>query len=223
MTTTPTTTTSGAADLPEAGCSKHHLIHCSQCRHDNMVRDLRAENDRLTTQLAALAAGQATAAQQGVAYAALPDEGEPWRGHKFKEVQRGCWRCDCGKTIKEVTSDQSTPASGGNYPVMPKRYTVDDDGEELFTAEKMRAFADATHTLRASHGEAPAQPDPAYSEACNLATALFKKHFAHLPDYASGQAVWGLCDSTAGVISQIDNMVSGLLQPPTTAFSEDEL
>ena len=60
MTTTPT---SGAADLPEAGCSKHHLIHCSQCRHDNMVRDLRAENDRLTTQLAALAAGQATAAQ----------------------------------------------------------------------------------------------------------------------------------------------------------------
>ena len=95
----------------------------------------------------------------GAAYAALPDEGEPWRGHKFKEVQRGCWRCDCGKTIKEVTSDQSTPASGGNYPVMPKRYTVDDDGEELFTAEKMRAFADATCAMRASHGEAPAQPD----------------------------------------------------------------
>ena len=112
---------------------------------------------RYADHVAALAAGQATAAQQGAAYAALPDEGEPWRGHKFKEVQRGCWRCDCGKTIKEVTSDQSTPASGGNYPVMPKRYTVDDDGEELFTAEKMRAFADATHTLRASHGEAPAQ------------------------------------------------------------------
>ena len=96
-----------------------------------------------------------SAAQQGGAYAALPDEGEPWRGHKFKEVQRGCWRCDCGKTIKEETSDQSTPASGGNYPVMPKRYTVDDDGEELFTAEKMRAFADATCALRASHGQAP--------------------------------------------------------------------
>ena len=61
----------------------------------------------------------------------------------------------------------------------------------------------------------PTQPDPAYSAACNLATALFKKHFAHLPDFASGQAVWSLCDSTAGVISQIDNMVSGLVQPPT--------
>ena len=71
--------------------------------------------------------------------------------------------------------------------------------------------------IRASHGQAPAQPDPAYSEACNLATALFKKHFAHLPDYASGQVVWGLCDSTAGVISQIDNMVSGLVRPPTTS------
>ena len=158
-----------------------------------------------------------------MAYAALPDEGEPWRGHKFKEVQRGCWRCDCGKTIKEVTSDQSTPASGGNFPVMPERYTVDDGGEELFTAEKMRAFADATHTLRASHGQASSQPDPAYSAACHLATALFKKHFAHLPDSARGQAVWGLCGSTAGVISQIDNMVSGLVQPPATAFSEDEL
>ena len=87
----------------------------------------------------------------------------------------------------------------------------------------MHAFADATCALRAPHGQAPAKPDPAYSEACNLATALFKKHFAHLPDFASGQAVWSLCDSTAGVISQIDNMVSGLVQPPTTAFSEDEL
>ena len=77
--------------------------------------------------------------------------------------------------------------------------------------------------LRASHGQAPAQPDPAYSEACNLATALFKKHFAHLPDYASGQVVWSLCDSTAGVISQIDNMVSGLVQPPTASPQADSV
>lgn len=131
----------------------------------NGIPDASGSWVRYADHVTALAAGQATAApeqpaaQPGAAYAALPDEGEPWRGHKFKEVQRGCWRCDCGKTIKEATSDQSTPASGGNYPVMPKRYTVDDDGEELFTAEKMRAFADATHTLRASPGQAPAQPD----------------------------------------------------------------
>ncbi len=74
-------TTSGAADLPEAGCSKHHLIRCSQCRHDNMVRDLRAENARLTTQLAVLRTeqpapaaqpAQAAAPANGTAYAALP-------------------------------------------------------------------------------------------------------------------------------------------------------
>jgi len=157
MTTTPT---SGAADLPEAlrSIQRFEVVDCIDDKHvPAVIPKPHGPWVRYEDHIAALAAGQATAAQQGVAYAALPDEGEPWRGHKFKEVQRGCWRCDCGKTIKEVTSDQSTPASGGNYPVMPKRYTVDDDGEELFTAEKMRAFADATHTLRASHGEAPAQ------------------------------------------------------------------
>ena len=126
---------------------------------------------------AALAAGQATAAQPGVVYAELPVP--------------------------------NYPKSGG-FP-------------GTFAEAQMHAFADATHTLRAPHGQAPAKPDPAYSAACHLATALFKKHFAHLPDFASGRAVWSLCDSTAGVISQIDNMVSGLVQPPTTAFSEDEL
>ena len=113
---------------------------------------------------------------------------------------------------------------GGAYAALPvPNYPKSGGFPGTFAEAQMRAFADATHTLRASHGEAPAQPDPAYSAACHLATALFKKYFAHLPDFASGQAVWGLCGSTAGVISQIDNMVSGLVQPPTTAFSEDEL
>ena len=113
---------------------------------------------------------------------------------------------------------------GGAYAALPvPNYPKSGGFPGTFAEAQMRAFADATHTLRAPHGQAPAQPDPAYSAACHLATALFKKYFAHLPDFASGQAVWGLCGSTAGVISQIDNMVSCLLQPPTTAFSEDEL
>ena len=141
-------------------------------------------------QRGALAAGQATAApaqpaaQQGVAYAALPTSS--YAGRVYEE----------GFLI-------------GTCP--------------LYTADKLRAFADATHALRAARGQAPAKPDPAYSAACNLATALFKKHFAHLPDFASGQAVWSLCDSTAGVISQIDNMVSGLVQPPTTSPQADSV
>ena len=91
-----TTNTQGAGDLPEAGCSKHHLIHCSQCRHDNMVRDLRAENDRLTTQLAALAAGQATAAQQGVAYAALPDERAAFEAWYCDQMRTACYNANDG-------------------------------------------------------------------------------------------------------------------------------
>lgn len=88
----------------------------------------------------------------------------------------------------------------------------------------MRAFADATHALRAALA-APQQevqePEMAYRAACRLATALFNKHYAHLPDYSSGGAVWGLCDSTAGVISQIDNMVATLVQPAPSGDAED--
>ena len=175
-----TTTTSGAADLPEAlrSIQRFEVVDCIDDKHvPAVIPKPHGPWVRYEDHIAALAAGQATAAQPGVVYAELPVP--------------------------------NYPKSGG-FP-------------GTFAEAQMRAFADATHTLRASHGQAPAKPDPAYSAACNLATALFKKHFAHLPDFASGQAVWSLCDSTAGVISQIDNMVSGLVQPPTTAFSEDEL
>ena len=136
------------------------------------IKVIKADTGEVVKTLEAAFAPAQHAAQQWVAYAAPPDEGEPWRGLKFKEVQRGCWRRDCGKTIKEVTSDQSTPASGGNYPVMPKRYTVDDDGEELFTAEKMRAFADATCAMRASHGQASSQAGEDPALVCDYCGAL---------------------------------------------------
>ena len=191
MTTTPTPT-SGAADLPEAlrrstaADGKTELFNLPG--YPLMVRAvdfnrIHTESEMRRTALldemqkAALAAGQATAAQPGVVYAELPAP--------------------------------NYPKSGG-FP-------------GTFAEAQMRAFADATHMLRASRGQAPAQPDPAYSAACHLATALFKKHFAHLPDFASGQAVWSLCDSTAGVISQIDNMVAGLVQPPTTSPQADSV
>ena len=127
--------------------------------------------------------------------------------------------------VTALAAGQATAAQPGVvYAELPvPNYPKSGGFPGTFAEAQMHAFADATHTLRAPHGQAPAKPDPAYSEACNLATALYKKHFAHRPDFASGQAVWSLCDSTAGVISQIDNMVAGLVRPPTTAFSEDEL
>ncbi len=54
--------------------------------------------------------------------------------------------------------------------------------------------------------------DTAYREAVSLAKCLFRKHFAHEEDYASGRVVWEPCDTTVGVISQIDNMVCGLVR-----------
>lgn len=75
-----------------------------------------------------------------------------------------------------------------------------------------KAARESMATTPTAHA-APAA-DPAYSEACSLATALFEKHYRQEPDYASGRVVWSLCDTTAGVISQIDNMVSGLARAP---------
>ena len=69
----------------------------------------------------------------------------------------------------------------------------------------------------------PVAPSPAaqdalaYQAACSLATRLFKKHFSKNVEYASGKVTWGLCDTTAGVISQIDNMVFWLVEPAAQA------
>jgi len=50
-------------------------------------------------------------------------------------------------------------------------------------------------------------------EASGLANSMFKKHFSPERHYVSGEVVWGLCDNLRGVISQIDNMASGLVRP----------
>ena len=52
--------------------------------------------------------------------------------------------------------------------------------------------------------EALKELDLARREAGSLAMALWRTHYQHqLPDFA-------LCDSVAGIISQIDNMTTGL-------------
>ena len=70
---------------------------------------------------------------------------------------------------------------------------------------------------KAAAPQPAAQDALAYQEACSLATSLFKKHFSKDVEYASGKVTWGLCDTTAGVISQIDNMVCGLVEPAAQA------
>jgi hypothetical protein len=94
---------------------------------------------------------------------------------------------------------------------------LDEDMDCAYTSSEL----DGGHV----HGLIPLytrQQEPAYAEAVSLATALFKKHFAHEEHYASGHVVWVPCDTTAGVISQIDNMVSGLVQPTTESKSNHQ-
>ena len=107
--TQDTTPTSGAADLLELieayAEARHRQGHSSY--NAQTATTLQAVKDALAQCFDA--ADMATAAAQGfrdgVAYAALPDKGEPWYGHKFKEQHRGIWRCECGKTVKETTAD----------------------------------------------------------------------------------------------------------------------
>ena len=111
------TTTSGAADLPEAlrSIQRFEVVDCIDDKHvPAVIPKTHGPWVRYEDHIAALAAGQATAAQPGVVYAELPEYG-------------------------------INTASHAHFRVLG------------FTANQMRAFADATHTLRASHGEAPAQ------------------------------------------------------------------
>ena len=139
---------------------------------------------------------------------------------------------DTYSLARAVLAKWGTPAGAGEpFGYFHQLLNHEGKGNGVWLGAAERKVVEQAHTPGETSEEIvalyttpqPTRPDPAYSEACNLATALFKKHFAHLPDFASGQAVWSLCDSTAGVISQIDNMVAGLVQPPTTSPQADSV
>lgn len=80
--------------------------------------------------------------------------------------------------------------------------------------EVLRAWAsdavDELGRLQAENERLRADQAQAMSEASSLAMSLFRKHYSSDPDYASGAVKFGLCDDLRGVISQIDNMSTGL-------------
>jgi hypothetical protein len=51
-----------------------------------------------------------------------------------------------------------------------------------------------------------------YEYAKLLAETMFAKHYASDPEYASGEVVWSACDNLSGVLTQIDNMLCGLVR-----------
>ena len=143
MTPTPT---SGAADLlamvSKALRETYNLgqRYWQQADSEYISQHKKADDTRakflalVEETCAALAAGQATAAQQGAAYAALPTS-----SHAGRVYEEGFLIGTC----------------------------------PLYTADKMRAFADATHTLRASHGQAPAGAAEEIDKALNVYAQAF--------------------------------------------------
>ncbi len=114
------------------------------------------------------AADLRTAAQRGVAYAALPDlsdaDGEIWRAIIYwGHAKRGEDALRKASELERVLSDQ------------------------------MRAFADATHTLRASHGQAPASVlhlvHSAFAEIAMAYPKAFALHKVGLADTAVRKAL----------------------------------
>ena len=185
MTTTPT---SGAADLltlieayAEARLRQGHSSYNAQT-----AAALQAVKDEL-------AAGQATAApaqpaaQQGVAYAELPDlsdaNGEIWSAIIYwKHAKRGEDALRKASELERVLSDQ------------------------------MRAFADATHALRASHGQAPASVLHLVHSAFAEIAMAFPKAFALHKVGIADKAVLEALAAPAG--AQADNKK----KDPTMSF-----
>ena len=122
--------------------------------------------------------GQPLLAPQADSQPAL--HSEPWYGHQFKEVRRGYWQCSCGKAIAEAVPS----ASKDSYPPLPNRYAYDDDGEEMFTADHMRAYVDADRAARA-----PAESVTAPAGGTNTKTAeLLSTTVGLLMGYREGGA-----------------------------------
>ena len=183
-----TNTASAAADLPEAlrrstaADGKTELFNLPG--YPLMVRAvdfnrIHTESEMRRTALldemqkAALAAGQATAAQPGVVYAELPVP--------------------------------NYPKSGG-FP-------------GTFAEAQMRAFADATHTLRASHGQAPAQPATVHCKGRNCAAV---DGYGHSDECASDheRAASGL--DTAGNRNPVARYDGYRGAPCNPAYTKDQ-
>ena len=162
MTPTPTPT-SGAADLRTAA-------QAVVDRWDTPLwKDVPATAEYIGRLRAALAAGQATAAQPvaepadtvvlNAAMRAIQQAVE-LIGAPTDERMRAVRRVLRGAVIVAEDDGKVAPLPSTAYAALPE-YGINTASHAHFrvlgfTADQMRAFADATHALRASHGQAPA-------------------------------------------------------------------
>jgi hypothetical protein len=66
-----------------------------------------------------------------------------------------------------------------------------------------------------------AEQDHTYGYAKELAETMFKQHFASDEHYASRRVVWSVNDTVIGILTQIDNMVSGMVRKPEQAEKQE--
>lgn len=137
-----------------------------------------------------------------------PVEGrEPERGFITDGGFVGWWRSDQAENehVPAVVLENGAESNmtGGAYAELPAATHCkhlsgsaypDRTGSlklmDLFTADQMRDFADATHALRASHGQAPAGATTGVTEQIRQAYGLVKAHAFDLPDDHSHKSLW---------------------------------
>ena len=133
-----TTPTSGAADLPEALRVPLDSLHadagylCGRLLNGSLTQEQVVESIRRRIDAAKLAALTAQAISKA------PDH--------VAEV---------GNMVEQAISAEQ---AGAGYAAWPEPEVHDEGGWHItyYTATMMRDFADRTHALRASHGQAPA-------------------------------------------------------------------
>ena len=270
LATAPDTThASGAADLPEALrlaaaisnllCSNEAAARTLAAAADELVR-LHAESEMRRTALldemqkAALAAGQATAAQT-VVPAEWPanemiDAGRKAAASQGRLLGSGQSLWHVFRAMIAAAPAQPAAQQVAAYAALPD---IDEDNGLIWQAifdwkdcergapalaaadrlsrllaDQMRAFADATCELRASHGQAPAQAGEYPALVCDYCGALtpdpwhssgmlhgkMSKHI-HSCDACAAR---GAAQPQAGAVPLTDEQIKALMQAHRTAM-----
>lgn len=136
---------------------------------------------------------------------------------------------DMDKTLEKTFAPAQPAAQHGvAYAALPEPYcnAHDDAGAcypDMFSAQQMRAFADATHTLRASHGQAPAGAGEA-AEHYRNAIARARLLDSDLPNLTErGAKAWagvdaqGLRDGSASPSANAGEPSAHIKEPYTLA------
>ena len=209
MTTTPT---SGAADLRTAA-------QAVVDRWDTPLwKDVPATAEYIGRLRAALAAGQATAAQ-AVVQDDLITLRKPTTSAEMLWLLKLAHLVisDVDKTLEEsFATAQPAAQQGVAYAELPEPYcNAHDDADacypDMFSEHQMHAFADATCALRASRGQAPAG---ATEEVENLRKALVYTAFAlhDTPQYMLAQGIT-LIDGDTVRVSRDGRTVEASVNP----------